>query len=95
MSGRVLHSLSAEDVLAEWIGERLPGLKRAGTHRAQAQALVHRLRNYGFEISEAAAGQRASALEATLRYLQTQARNGTLHPQVVIQNVDKLLGRAS
>ena len=30
--------------------------------------------------------------EGTLNYLRTQARNGTLHPQVVIQNIDKLLG---
>lgn len=31
-------------------------------------------------------------LKGTLRYLQTQARNGTLHPQVVIQNIQKVLG---
>lgn len=30
---------------------------------------------------------------AVLRYLRTQARNGTLHPQVVIQNADKVLGK--
>ena len=35
--------------------------------------------------------EREAALVGTLRYLRTQARNGTLHPQVVIQNVDKAL----
>ena len=28
-----------------------------------------------------------------LGYLRTQARNGTLHPQVVIQNANKVLGK--
>ena len=35
--------------------------------------------------------KRIAALEGTLRYLRTQASNGTLHPQVVIQNVDMAL----
>lgn len=34
------------------------------------------------------------ALEGTLSYLRTQASNGTLHPQVVIQNVNKAIGPA-
>lgn len=33
-----------------------------------------------------------ATLVATLQYLRTQAKNGTLHQQVVIQNVDKALG---
>lgn len=32
------------------------------------------------------------SMHGALRYLRTQARNGTLHPQVVIQNVDNVLG---
>src|SRR3989304_1326838 len=35
--------------------------------------------------------KRNTALEATLSYLRTQAKNGTLHPQVVIQNVTAAL----
>lgn len=41
-----------------------------------------------------AAEARAKRLEDALRYLRTQARNGTLHPQVVIQNADKVLSDA-
>jgi hypothetical protein len=32
------------------------------------------------------------AARGALSYLRTQARNGTLHPQVVIQNATKVLG---
>ncbi len=35
--------------------------------------------------------RRIADLESALSYLRTQARNGTLHPQVVIQNVSRLL----
>lgn len=40
--------------------------------------------------ADAAEGQ-VEDLTGTLNYLRTQAKNGTLHPQVVIQNVDMAL----
>ncbi len=39
----------------------------------------------------AAAQQREAGLRGALSYLRTQAKNGTLHPQVVIQNADASL----
>ena len=47
----------------------------------ELRAIMRHARNYERE-----------RFERTLNYLRTQALNGTLHPQVVIQNVDKLLG---
>ena len=35
------------------------------------------------------------ALAGTLRYLLAQAKNGTLHPQVVIQNAESALAAAA
>ncbi len=43
------------------------------------------------EAELAAAQQREAGLRGALSYLRTQAKNGTLHPQVVIQNADASL----
>lgn len=43
------------------------------------------------EVLERLLRRRISDLEGTLRYLRTQAANGTLHPQSVIQNADAAL----
>lgn len=46
------------------------------------------------ERADAAEAQR-DALAGTLRYLLAQAKNGTLHPQVVIQNAESALAAAA
>lgn len=47
-------------------------------------------RDAAFAACDAMRDER-DALAGTLKYLRTQAKNGTLHPQVVIQNVDAAL----
>jgi hypothetical protein len=59
--------------------------------RARSRLSMHELRlimrHGGIEHR-----QEIERLRGTLSYLKTQAENGTLHPQVVIQNVSAALG---
>lgn len=75
-------------------------------HDSESVAALKRLAEKGYspeQVSDALATNSNSKeatieiehLKGVLRYLRTQARNGTLHPQVVIQNVNRVLGADS
>lgn len=81
--------MSARDVILNAVGDTADEIS-CGLVINVTDAILAALSAAGFVIVPR---EPTGDARAVLRYLRTQARNGTLHPQVVIQNADKVLGK--